>query len=387
MSRRGLLRLAIVGAGSSGLALETARTSAEGLADPTPSDRSFIVRSQRPLNLESPIEALDHRLTPNELFFVRSHFGAPAVDLHPWQVEVIGLVDHPLRLSLADLARFPDVSRTAVLQCAGNGRGLYRPRVPGTPWERGGVGQAEWSGVRLADVLNRAGVQAGAAHVHLVGGDAPPSPKTPAFVRSIPLDRAQDANTILATRMNGEPLPVVHGGPLRLVVPGWFGNNWSKWVRRIVVAREESPSFYMQTGYRIPPTPRETAKAAPESTKPQPVTWMNVKSLITWPRAGQVLPDRLAEVRGIAWTGQGHVIKVEVSLDGGGRWIEATLLDEPGPGSWRRWRLSWDGPGRGRHRVAARAADSIGQVQPETPAWNKSGYLWNGIESVDCEIR
>ena len=247
------------------------------------------------------------------------------------------------------------------------------------------MGQAVWLGVRLADVLNRAGLQTGAAHLHFVGGDAPPSPKTPAFIRSIPLEQAMDPGTLLATRMNGEPLPVVHGGPVRLVVPGWCGNNWSKWVRRIVVARDESPSFYMQAAYRMPPPPGSTGTGT-QPARPQPVTWMNVKSLITWPQAGQVLPARPLEVRGIAWTGRGHVTKVEVSIDGHG-WVEATLLGEPEPGSWRQWRLNWDPSSQGRHVVAARATDSMGEVQPETPAWNKSGYLWNGTESVDCVIR
>ncbi len=185
--------------------------------------------------------------------------------------------------------------------------------------------------------------------------------------------------------MNGEPLPVVHGGPVRLVVPGWCGNNWSKWVRRIVVARDESPSFYMQTAYRLPP-PATPAGSATLPAKPQPVTWMNVKSLITWPLVGQVMPARPVEVRGIAWTGRGHVTKVEVAIDDHA-WVEATLLGEPELGSWRQWRLNWDPSSQGRHVVAARATDSMGEVQPETPAWNKSGYLWNGIESVECEIR
>ncbi len=177
MSRRALLRLGILGVGGSSLSLAPEKSGLAAPAEPTPDDRALIVRSRRPLNLESSIAALDHRLTPNDLFFVRSHFGAPAVDLHPWQVEVVGLVDRPLRLSLADVARLPEGSRTAVLQCAGNGRGLYRPRVPGTPWERGAVGQAEWSGVRLAELLDRAGLQPGAAHLHFVGGDAPRRPR------------------------------------------------------------------------------------------------------------------------------------------------------------------------------------------------------------------
>ena len=219
--------------------------------------------------------------------------------------------------------------------------------MPGVPWERGGVGQAEWSGIRLADLLERAGLQPGAAHVHFLGGDAPPSPKTPAFIRSIPLDRALDPGTILATRMNGEALPTVHGGPLRLIVPGWTGNNWLKWVRRIVVSRDEAPGFYMQTAYRMAPPPG-CPTTAPQSARPEPVTWMNVKSLITWPRAGGSVPNRPIEIRGIAWTGRGHVTKVEVSIDRRSPWIEATLMGDPEEGTWRQWRLNWVPAGTGR---------------------------------------
>ncbi len=387
ISRRSLIRLGILGfVGNRSASSVTADRAIAAEIDNAPADdRALIVRSQRPLNLESSIAALEHRLTPNDQFFVRSHFGAPAVDLGPWEVEVVGLVARPLRMGLADLARFETTTRTAVLQCAGNGRGLYRPRVPGVPWERGGVGQAEWSGIRLADLLERAGLQPGAAHVHFLGGDAPPSPKTPAFIRSIPLDRALEPGTLLATRMNREALPTVHGGPLRLIVPGWTGNNWLKWVRRIVVSREEAPGFYMQTAYRMPPPAGATAKAPP-SAPPEPVTWMNVKSLITWPRSGGSVPNRPIEIRGIAWTGRGHVTKVEVSIDRRSPWIEATLIGDPEEGTWRQWRLNWMPTGTGRFVLSSRATDSTGQVQPETPAWNRSGYLWNGIDSVDCRV-
>jgi sulfite oxidase len=384
MTRRLMIRLGILGVGAPHLALAPRGTMDAGLAD-APDDRAMIVRSQRPLNLESPTAALDHPLTPNELFFVRSHFGAPAVELQPWEVEVEGLVARPIRIGLADLARFHQTSRTAILQCTGNGRGLFRPRVPGVTWERGAVGQAEWSGVGLAAVLERAGLQAGAGHVHFFGGDAPPSPRTPAFVRSIPLDRALDPGTILAMSMNGEPLPAVHGGPVRLVVPGWTGNNWLKWVRKIVVARAEAPGFFMQTAYRIAP-PAGAPGNGLQPAKPEPVTWMNVKSLITWPRAGHVVPAGSVEIRGIAWTGRGQVTRVEVAIDRDNRWVEASLLGEPEPGRWRPWRLRWEPDRRGRHVLAARATDSNGHIQPEVPPWNKSGYLWNGIDSVDCEI-
>ena len=289
-----------------------------------------------------------------------------------------------MRLTLDALGRLEQATKAAVLQCAGNGRGLYRPRVPGVPWERGAVGQAEWAGVRLAELLDRAGVQPGAAHLHFLGGDAPPNPKIAAFVRSIPIDRARDPGTILALRMNGEPLPAIHGGPTRLVVPGWAGNNWFKWVRRIVVARDEAPGFYMQTAYRMPRTPVPSG-AAPGAGPADPVTWMNVKSLISAPGRGAVMAAGPVELRGIAWTGQGHVTRVEVRIDD--RWKSTTLLGDPEPGAWRQWRLRWEPPRPGRQVIAARATDSMGQVQPESPPWNKSGYLWNGFDTVDFEVR
>jgi sulfite oxidase len=181
-------------------------------------------------------------------------------------------------------------------------------------------------------------------------------------------------------------LPAIHGGPVRLVVPGWAGNNWTKWVRRIVVAREEAPGFYMQTAYRLPRTPAPPG-AAPSAVPLDPVDWMNVKSLITWPESGGVLPAGRVEVRGIAWTGQGHVTKVDVRIDDDDRWLGASLLGDPEPGAWRQWRLRWEPSRRGRHVVAARATDSMGQVQPESPPWNKSGYLWNGFDTVEFEVR
>jgi DMSO/TMAO reductase YedYZ molybdopterin-dependent catalytic subunit len=380
ISRRMLLRLGAMGLGGSAAHLPAIAAGSAAATDP----EELIVRSRRPLNLESTTTALDHRLTPNDAFFVRSHFGAPAVDLSPWEVELVGLVDRPLRLTIDAMGRLEQASKAAVLQCAGNGRALYRPRVPGVPWERGAVGQAEWAGVRLAELLDRAGVQPGAAHLHFLGGDAPPNPRIAAFVRSIPIDRGRDPRTILALRMNGEALPVIHGGPIRLVVPGWAGNNWFKWVRRIVVARDEAPGFYMQTAYRMPRTPVRSG-APPGAVPADPVTWMNVKSLISSPGRGDVMAAGPVELRGIAWTGQGHVNKVEVRIED--RWRSATVLGDPEPGAWRQWRLRWEPSRPGQHVVVARATDSMGQVQPESPPWNKSGYLWNGFDSVEFAVR
>jgi DMSO/TMAO reductase YedYZ molybdopterin-dependent catalytic subunit len=348
-----------------------------------PSPARFIVRNQRPLDLESPAGALDSWLTSSRDFFVRSHFGEPAVGLFPWTVEVAGLVERPLSLSLEDLKSSGEARVISVLQCAGNGRAYFRPNVPGVSWERGAVGQAEWIGVRLADVLRRAGIKPGAAHIHFLGNDAPPAPKTPPFLRSIPLEKALHADTLLATRMNGEPLPILHGGPVRLVVPGWAGNAWIKWVRWMTVSKDEAPGVYMQTGYRMPRTP-----APPDAVlKPAdlvPVTSMNVKSLIVWPQDGSALRAGRHEIRGVAWTGEGVVERVDIGLDRGQeiQWRPAGLIDAPRPWAWRRWQQSVELEKNERIAVVSRATDSTGQTQPELTPYNRSGYLWNGFDRV-----
>ena len=311
ISRRMLLRLGAMGLGGAGA---YARAVAAGSAAAPPDPEELIVRSRRPLNLESTTPALDHRLTPNDAFFVRSHFGAPAVDLSPWEVEIVGLVDRPLRLTLDALGRLEQATKTAVLQCAGNGRGLYRPRVPGVPWERGAVGQAEWSGVRLAELLDRAGVQPGAAHLHFLGGDAPPNPKI-AGLRAQHPDRS-------GPRPGDDPRPAderraLAGDPRRADAAGRPRLGGEQLVQVGPPDRRRArraPGFYMQTAYRMPRTPLPPG-AAPGAVPADPVTWMNVKSLISWPERGGVLAAGPVEMRGIAWTGQGHVTEVDVRID------------------------------------------------------------------------
>lgn len=344
----------------------------------------LIVRNDRPLNAETPVELFDRWITPTEAFFVRSHFGPPAAALAPWTVSVAGEVDHRFELTIEEIERGEQAELAAVLQCAGNGRALFQPTIPGVPWQRGAVGNAQWSGIRVADLLRRAHVKPGAAHVHTYGADAPPHPKTPRFLRSIPLEKALDESTLLATRMNGEPLPDLHGGPLRFVVPGWTGNHWLKWVRALIVSRDEAPGFYQQTGYRIPRTPvAPGVNPAPEDLIP--VTVMNAKSLIARPSRGAVFPPGRVGMSGVAWTGTGTISRVEISLDGT-NWVPA-ILDGPAERyAWRLWRASVNLlPGRFTLRV--RATDSNGDTQPVVTPWNKSGYLWNGIDEVEFEVR
>jgi len=349
--------------------------------DPEP---DLIVRSMRPLDAETPVEVFDRFVTPNRLFFVRSHFGPPAVGLSPWELEVEGLVERPISFSLDELSRLEQVSLPAVLQCSGNGRGFYSPTIPGVGWERGAVGNAVWSGVRLVDVLSRAGIKPGAAHVQLHGADTPPNPKTPAFFRSIPLSRALDPLTILATSMNGELLPLLHGGPIRLVVPTWAGNHWIKWLRKVTVSNDEAPGFYMQTGYKMPKVPTPPGVDL-KPTDLKSVTTLNVKSLIARPLEGATLKAGPIEIRGVAWTGEGIVQKLEIQTTPDGPWSRVLFPAEPRSGTWMPWVFPWEAK-PGRYTLRARATDSSGDVQPEVSPWNRSGYLWNGIDRVTCEV-
>jgi DMSO/TMAO reductase YedYZ molybdopterin-dependent catalytic subunit len=382
-TRREMLRAGLVSAlGLTGPIYATEQKLAVQEANPA-GRLALLVRNSRPLDAETPVEAFDRYLTPNELFFVRSHFGPPAVGLRPWTLAVRGAGENPLLLSLEDLAKFEQVTRPAVLQCSGNGRAFYTPRIPGVGWERGAVGNAEWSGVRLKDVLQRAGFPRDAAHVHLLGADAPPSPKTPPFFRSIPLERALDPNTLIATRMNGELLPVLHGGPMRLVVPSWAGNHWIKWLRTITLSATEAPGFYMQTGYRMPKVPAPPgAELKPADLKP--VTTLNVKSLIASPSRGASLRAGRIEARGVAWTGEGLITRVEVAVNGDS-WKTATLEGPEIEGSWRLWRFACDAR-PGAFQIRVRATDSSGATQPDATPWNRSGYLWNGIDEVTGEV-
>jgi sulfite oxidase len=344
---------------------------------------SFLVRSRRPENFETPIEWFDRLLTPNRVFFVRSHFGPPRLDLAR-RLRVEGLVGRPFELDLQALEAMPQVTLTAVLQCAGNGRALHEPRVPGVQWVHGAMGQAEWTGVRLRDLLGRAGVAPEAAHVELRGADVPPMPSVPSFHRSIPIARAMDPTTLVALRMNGEPLGLAHGAPMRLVVPGWAGDHWFKWLTTIRAQREETPGFYMQTGYRYPRHPVEPGAAvAPEEM--EPLTTFPIKSVIARPADGGRQPRGAQEIVGIAFSGEAAIDRVEVSLDHGASWKRAALEGAGGAGRWQVFRFGFDA-GPGRMRAVARAVDARGTAQPERAAWNPSGYFWNGWHAVEWEV-
>ncbi len=343
----------------------------------------FEVLADTPQELQTPLDALDGLLTPTERFFVRSHFGAPRLDRQR-TVEVAGLVDKPFTLSVAALQKLPQTTVTAVLQCAGNGRAFFTPPIPGVQWQHGAMGQAEWTGVRLAVLLERAKVKSGAAHVHLFGADRAPKPTAPAFVRSIPLERALHPDTLVAWKMNGAPLTLEHGAPLRVVVPGWAGDHWLKWLTGIHVAAEEHDGFFVKKGYRIPPTPVVPGtKVPPEQMVP--VTVLPVKSVITAPLEGATTKPGKVEVRGVAFSGSAAIRQVELSVDGGATWVLAKLEGTAGLGRWQRFRLEVVAPA-GKMNVIARATDELGAVQPEQGVWNPSGYFWNAWHRVNWSV-
>src|SRR5579859_5226618 len=243
--------------------------------------RDMLVRSVRPEDLEMPLSGFSDYITPIEHFFVRTHVYVPTVNVTEWRLEVTGEVAAPLRLGMEDLKKLPAVELVSVVECADNGRAFYQPPVPGVQWANGSVGNARWRGVRLADVLQRAGLKSSAREILFDGADVPLG-TMPDFQRSLPLKKALDPNTLLAYEMNGETLPVKHGFPLRVVVPGWAGDSWAKWVTSIRVLDKEADGFWMKGAYRRPGKPVPPGTAVPPEQM-QPVTSLRVKSVIASP--------------------------------------------------------------------------------------------------------
>ncbi|MFZ3277937.1 MAG: sulfite oxidase [Candidatus Sulfotelmatobacter sp.] len=357
----------------------------QGQAVDFPGEDGMILRSFRFVDLESPVEYFYTWLTPVPHFFVRNHMFEPTeLDPHDWLLSIGGEVEKPLTLSLAELSKIETHSVVNTLECAGNGRSLHRPQVPGIQWGKGAVGTARFSGPRLRDVLERAGVKPTGKHVMFRGLDEVPG-KVPPFIRSIPIEKALDADTLIATHMNGSPLPKHHGFPARVLVPGWIGAASCKWLTEIKVLEAEFVGNFMSGGYRIPNQPvkpGETVK--PEDT--HPLTALNVKSVIAAPTDGANLKAGNIRVHGAAWAGEADVEKVEISTDGGAAWNSATLGHEQAHYAWRLWAYDWKPGKSGDYTILSRATDSQGRAQPSAAVWNPSGYLNNAIDQVKVHV-
>jgi sulfite dehydrogenase (cytochrome) subunit A len=355
-----------------------------------PQKRPMIVLTARPPQLETPFSVFKEGvITPNDAFFVRYHLaGIPlSIDPEAFRLEVKGLVQTPLTLSLADLhAQFEPVELVAVNQCSGNSRGFFQPRVGGGQSGNGAMGNARWKGVRLKDVLAKAGVQAGAKQVAANGLDKPVLEKTPDFVKALDLDHATDGEVMLAFEMNGEPLPMLNGFPLRLVVPGYYGTYWVKHVNELTVLAETLDNFWMSTAYRIPDTPGACVEpgTAPKSTVP--IGRFNVRSFITSHADGDhVAQGRPLALKGIAFDGGSGIREVLLSSDGGRSWSETKLGDDLGRYSFREWHTQVTLPNPGPCELKCRAVNRLGETQPLEPLWNPAGYMRNVVETVKVE--
>ena len=351
-----------------------------------PGKEGLIVRSYRFFDLETPVEYFRTWLTPAEHFFVRNHMHEPSeIDPAQWKLSVGGEVERPYTLTLAELGRMETHSVVNTLECAGNGRAYYMPKVPGVQWGKGAVSTGRFKGARLRDVLARAGVKSSAKHVMLRGLDEVPG-KVPPFIRSIPIEKAMDADTLVATHLNGSPLPKHNGFPARALTPGWIGAASCKWLTEIKVLDKEFEGNFMSPGYRMPNQPVKPGEAVkPEDT--HPVTALNVKSLISSPSDGSTSRSANLHIQGVAWAGESDVTRVEISTDGGNSWHPAELGKERAHYAWRLFSYQWKPPKSGDYTILSRATDSNGRTQPPEPVWNPSGYLNNAIDGVKIHVQ
>jgi DMSO/TMAO reductase YedYZ molybdopterin-dependent catalytic subunit len=352
-----------------------------------PVKQGMTMRSRRPEDLEMPLEGFSEYLTPIDRFFVRSHTYVPKIALPDWRLTVQGEIATPLTLGFDEVRQLPATELVSVLECAGNGRGFYEPSVAGLQWLNGAVGNARWKGVRLADLLKRAGVKSTAAEVLFEGADAPLG-TMPDFQRSVPIGKALDPNTLLAYEMNGQTLPVAHGHPLRLVSPGWAGDSWVKWLTSIQVLSHEHDGFWMKSAYRQPGYPVRPGSVIPPDQM-RPVTSLRIKSVITSPRDDAAAPlNDVLTVRGVAWAGDAApVAGVDVSVDNGRRWQAATLKSPQRTRfGWQPWEFAWTPARAGYYTILARARDGAGDTQPMEQEWNPSGYGWNVAPRVSIAI-
>jgi DMSO/TMAO reductase YedYZ molybdopterin-dependent catalytic subunit len=335
-----------------------------------------------PVNAETPLELLTDFITPTELFFVRSHWIPHTPDPRTWHLTIDGEVASPAKFTFADLHQMPQTEATCVLQCAGNGRALYAPPVPGVQWRYGAVGNARWRGVRVKEVLDRAGLKGSAKHLHTFGSDDPPR-SVPPFHRSIEMEKVLE-DGLLALEMNGQPLQAAHGAPLRLVVPGWAGDHWMKWITHLSAQVEQQKGFYMETAYRYPlhPGPPGVVFKPEEMTS---LTDLFVKSNITT-APKQVKVGTAHAIRGFAFSGAPDIANVEISDDEGASWRETQLDSRHERYSWRLWSIRWTPQRAGRVHLMSRATDSRGSVQPREATWNQSGYVFNGWHRVEIEV-
>jgi DMSO/TMAO reductase YedYZ molybdopterin-dependent catalytic subunit len=369
---------------------EGARESA--VLEALPGKFPLIKKSYRPPNYETPVEYFAEPITPNKAFFVRYHLASiPEVDAAQWRLKVGGESSAtPFELSLEELKKsFEPVELTALCLCSGNRRGMFQPHVAGVEWGLGAMGNALWKGARLKDLLAKSGIKKEAVEVTFNGADAAVVAKTPDFVKSIPVAKALDENTLIAYEMNGAPIPHWNGFPARVIVPGWTGTYWMKHVTDIDAVSTPFQGFWMKSAYRIPKGkfPIVDRFISQETDANTPITEMVVASLITSPASGQqVRRGQTLEVVGLAWDAGYGINGVEVSVDGGETWRSAKLGKDHGRFSFRQWNLKMVPETKGTMSVLAKATNRIGATQTFELIHNPAGYHHNVVQRVDIDV-
>ena len=349
------------------------------------SEPGRIVRMTSPQNLETNFANLSGPITTTETFYIRNHFSAPKIVQSAWRLKVEGAIEHPLDLTLADVQKLGKDTRPITLECAGNGRVFLAPAAKGVNWQYGAVGTAEWTGVPLSALLEKAGVKKPAVEVILEGADSgiiadPASPGPIHFARSMPMEKATKPEVMLAWQMNGKDLLPPHGAPLRAIIGGWYGMASVKWLTRIIVSDKPFRGFFQSLDYSY----FDRTHGLPSV---KPITGIQVKSQIAQPTLGDVVPaDKTVKVTGAAWAGEADVTKVDVSTDGGKHWEEASLVGDKNPFCWRLWEYEWKSPKAGKAVLMSRASDSKGRTQPMQRNPDFRAYMISHVLPVEIEV-
>lgn len=358
------------------------------LADQNPPQAPGVtIRQRQPANLESPFSALDGPITPTERHYVRSHFATPKLTAEEYRLTIEGAVDRTVSFTYEELRKMPTKTVAATMECAGNGRIYLAPAARGVQWEQGAVSTAEWKGVPLSLLLEKAGMKPGAVDIVFEGADGgeikdPPKPDSALkFSRSIPVAKCLE-DVLIVFEMNGKPLPAAHGFPVRAIVPGWYAVASIKWLTRIVVLDQPYHGFFETVDYAY--YQRENGLV-----RRVPLTSLIVKSQIARPTFREaVRPGSKYKITGAAWTGEASVAKVEVSTDGGKIWALARLAKSTGKGVWQLWEYDWSVPSVvGTYALMSRATDSKGNVQSMTRDPDRENYMINHVVPIEVEVR
>jgi DMSO/TMAO reductase YedYZ molybdopterin-dependent catalytic subunit len=354
-----------------------------------------IVRSESPLNLEMPFQSVDGFITPIKSFYVRTHFPIPTIDRDAWRLCVEGEVEDAFTINYQELTALASVTAPVTLECAGNNRTFLEPKVKGVQWHLGAVGNAEWTGVPLSILLDRATPKLNACEVVLEGADRGilQDPKSPPgemkFARSIPLEKAR-RDVLLVYKMNGEDLPAEHGFPLRAIVPGWYAMASIKWLQRIIVIDRPFNGYYQTIDYAYwKRTDYGHWQRDEQIGELTPLSEMQVKAEIACPADGEIVPaNKTVRVSGAAWACDAEIMKVELSTDGGGTWNNADLLGQANPNAWRLWEFNWQTPSQpGKQTLIARATDSLGRTQPGLRDPDRGTYMINHLLPIQVEVQ